>query len=431
MNFPKFSYNFGSSFPKFYNMNLLKYNPHWQEGFFYDFPKHRELFSQIKSLIPARQIIALTGLRRTGKSVLLLQTINHLIKQGTDRLDILYFTFDYERPTIETLLAEYQLQTGKKADRNRKIFVFFDEIQKLPDFQEQIKLYFDLFPNIKFFISGSTSLFIKKRIRESLAGRIFNLSLKPLNFKEYLYFTDQLHLLEQSKIYFTDLELEFKRFLKKQFIETITFDERQTELYLSSILDKIVYEDIPSIYKVENPQIVKQILHLLAQFPGMLVNYTEIAKELKISNKTVSLYFDILKEAFLIQVLKNFSKNLSTSDRKNKRAYISSVSFSLFLNKSLSDGLAAENYVASQTSALYFWRDSYKHEVDFISLDNHQIIAKEVKFKTEIQPADVKNLILFSNKFNTDSLQIIAKVAENHSFNYKGKTINIKPIWYV
>ena len=159
-------------------MNLLKYNRHW-EKFIYPFQKQRAVFEQLKKDISSKQIIEISGLRRTGKTTLMLQLINYLTKKNIEPFHLWYFTFDEEKPHLDELLLSFSEQT--RIDfKKEKIFLFLDEIQKLENFSNQLKVYYDLCPNLKFVISGSTSLFIKKRTLESLAGRIRSLFLTPL-----------------------------------------------------------------------------------------------------------------------------------------------------------------------------------------------------------------------------------------------------------
>jgi predicted AAA+ superfamily ATPase len=76
------------------------------------------------------------------------------------------------------------------------VYVFFDEIQKVSDWQSKIKIYYDLYPNIKFILSGSSSLYLQKT--ESLAGRMFEEYIKPLKFSEFLRYKNLYYYLEKT-----------------------------------------------------------------------------------------------------------------------------------------------------------------------------------------------------------------------------------------
>ncbi|GAH82346.1 unnamed protein product, partial [marine sediment metagenome] len=191
-----------------------------------------------------------------------------------------------------------------------KIYIFLDEIQKLSNFQNQLKVYYDLYPNLKFYISGSTSLFIKKKTQESLAGRISRTILNPLMFPEYLYFKEKKNLLVRPQMVFQELEDEFERFLQSQFVECV-FMQNDTERrnYLISILRKIIFEDIPPVFSVQNPELLWSLVKLIGAKPGIYIDYSHLSQEIGISNKTISSYLYYLEEAFIVKKVYNFSTN--------------------------------------------------------------------------------------------------------------------------
>lgn len=123
-------------------------------------------------------------MRRTGKTTLFYQLIQSLIEQKINPKNILYFSFDESIEELRDLINFYQENIVKKeiGKERHKYFIFLDEIQKLKDWQNKIKAIYDLYPNIKFFISSSASLNILLDAKESLAGRIFYFNLDILSF---------------------------------------------------------------------------------------------------------------------------------------------------------------------------------------------------------------------------------------------------------
>jgi len=111
-------------------INLLKYNRHWEKGFRYPFAKKRNIFFSLIETINKRQIVEIVGLRRTGKTTLLFQLINYLLESGIEPFSILYFTFDEERIKIEDLIKIFSFwfvflfykeeDTGKFSRQNFK-----------------------------------------------------------------------------------------------------------------------------------------------------------------------------------------------------------------------------------------------------------------------------------------------------------------------
>jgi len=411
--------------------NLLKYNRHWEEGFYYPYNKKREIFNTLLNYLDEKQIVEIAGLRRVGKTTLLFQVINNLLDKAVHPLSILYFTFDEETPSIDDLLASYSYQTQIDFKKG-KIYIFLDEIQKLPNFQNQLKVYYDLYPNLKFFISGSTSLFIKKKTQESLAGRVSSFFLKPLNFKEYLYFVEKSQILERPLIYKKEIEKEFEIFLSNQFIESIEIkDLGKRKEYYKSIIRKIIFEDIPAIFPIENPEILWRVVQIIGQKPGMIIEYQNLSRDLGISNKTLSSYFFYLEESFLIKKVYNFSSNLLTSEKKLKKFYLSSPSFCTSISDFIDKGNLLENFVISLMDYNFFWRDSYKHEVDFVSLENSEIIPVEVKYKEKIYEREFKNLEIFSRKFNLNKALCLWKNISVEKIELKELVIEKKPVYFL
>lgn len=414
-------------------MNLLKYNRHWEKSYRYPYQKHRTLFHQLINQLNTRQIVEISGLRRTGKTTLLFQVLNDLLDQNHNPFSLWYFTFDEEKPKLEELIDTFSKHTQIDF-KKENIIIFLDEIQKLPDFQNQLKIYYDLYPNLKFFISGSTSLFIRKKSQESLAGRIKSLFLTPLSFDEYLLFTDNLEILDNPILFKAEIVKNFEIFLTNQFIESISFpDINSKKDYYIGIMKKIIFEDIPTIFSVNNVEVLWQMIRMIAQKPGMYIDYQNVANDLGLSNKTISNYLYYLEESFLIKKLYNFSRNRITSEKKLKRFYLASPSFSWALTDFLETGFLVENLVPSLRNHQFFWRDPYHHEVDFIEIENNKIIPIEIKYKEKVLSKDINNLLLFSKRFGCKKAIVFKKGVEEKSTVDDSRKIEIieKPIYKI
>ena len=409
-------------------MQLFKLNRHWEPGYRYPFEKKRAAFESLKAQLGKKQIVELSGLRRTGKTTLFFQLINHLLDTGTDPFSILYFTFDEDHTTIDDLLAAFQKQTGKELKMDR-LFIFLDEVQKLNNFQNQIKIYYDLYPNLKFFLSGSTSLFIKKRTQESLAGRLKSIFLPPLSFSEYLYFKEKEAMLSRLEMYQTEIEIEFELYWNCQFIETIDMPPSDRKEYLLSILKKMVYEDVPVVFSVENPSLLLRLLKVTAQHPGMLLHYQNLGNDLGLSAKTISKYVHILSESFLVNILFNYSPNLLTSEKKMKRLYLSSSSFIGVFADSVEKGKIAENVYLTSAQPKFFWRDVYKHEVDFINTSTEPPVPVEIKYTSSVRDRDFQNLFLFCRKYSLPKAQLCMKRFDRQVVTYKGLDVELVSIF--
>jgi len=409
-------------------MELSKYNRHWDKRYKYPYDKKRNKFRLIAENTYNRQIVEIIGLRRTGKTTILFQIINKLVEEGVSPFNIWYFTFDEEQVKLDDLIIEFRKQT-KMEIYNNKIYILLDEIQKLPDFQNQLKVYYDLYPEIKFFISGSTSLFITKKTQESLAGRLKSVFLPVLSFSEYLSFTNKTEILSNPAIWEKEIEIEYENYWGSQFIETIFMNKNDTQDYLTSILNKIIFEDIPKIFSVENPEILLKIVKVISQNPGMIINYENIANDLKLTRKTISKYYYILEESFIIYQVYNYSNNQLTSEKKLKKAYLGSASFTNLFSGNTDKGKIVENVYLSAVFPKFFWRDVYKHEVNFIHVTDDGVIPVEIKYKSEIKPSEMQNLFLFCRRYSIDNAIVLMKRIDDKKIDYKGLTVTLKSLF--
>src|SRR3989344_7842113 len=135
-------------------------------------PFKRDIYPEIERHLNKRFILALVGLRRVGKTTIMYQLIQKLIGTNANRTNIFFFSFDEDLAKLNEVLEAYK-EMHNKDFRGEKIYIFLDEIQKCNGWENELKKYYDLYPKLKFIISGSESLFIRKKTKETLAGRIF------------------------------------------------------------------------------------------------------------------------------------------------------------------------------------------------------------------------------------------------------------------
>jgi len=290
-----------------------------------------------------------------------------------------------------------------------RIYIFLDEIQKLKNWQNQIKYYYDNYKNTKFFVSGSSSLFIKKQTQESLAGRTYEFILEPLSFEEFLIFRNRDDLLKKPSLLQDSIKNEFLRYQRRQFIEIVNETKERTAKYTKSIVEKIVYQDIPKIFPIDQEELLIRILKIVASNPGLMSNYESLSQELGINRVTISNYFFYLEESFLVKKLYNFSKNMLTSEKKMKKFYLTSTSFFPFLNDGIDEAKLIENLIVIATNAHFFWRTPQHYEVDIVLNKKGKITPIEVKYRKHIAKKDLKNLIRFCKKFSLTNAIVITK----------------------
>lgn len=396
---------------------LQDMNPWWKKEFTLEF-KERELHKKIEKYLPLRQIITFTGLRRVGKTTLMLKIVEDEIKKGFNARNILFFSFDDFRGIgIDELIKAYG-ELLEKDIKEGKYLLLLDEIQKLDNWEDKIKRIYDTFKNIKIILSGSESLFIRKKSKSVLAGRIFEFKVETLTFKEFLSFKG----VNPKPIGLYEKELKK---LFKEFIFTLGFpelvdikDKEIIKKYVKeSIIEKVIYTDIPRVFKIKNISILESLYNIFLEEPGQIIELSKLAGELNISRQSLSNYLKYLEDSFLIRKMYNYSKNKRKIERKLKKYYPTLISPDLLFNEdNLAKSKVFEWIIVTQLKAEYFWRDSYKNEVDIVIND----IPIEIKYG-KISTGGIE---AFIKKFKADKGYIIS-LEEDKSID--GKRIQVIP----
>lgn len=406
---------------------VLRSNPWWEgrgiekiKGL-----KERFLLRELSKYVGDPQIIAIVGLRRVGKTVLMHQMIGELLKK-IDARRILYFSFDEimgkDPEIIEKVISTYENEILREEPKD--VYIFLDEINHVRDWQVIIKRYYDLSTGMKFVVGGSSSLFIRKS-KESLAGRIYEFELKPLGFKEFLYLQGKevKDVVLQSRDIKRELSNYFIRGGFPEIIKEGNFEK--INKYVSSVVDKIVFYDIPKVFDVGEPVILKEILGVIARKPGALIEYQKIASTFNISYQTVSKYVNYLEKTFLVKLLYNYRGSPIAMAKKSKKAYLGTHSIiSAFLSQEneIYDiiGEVVENIVIVHIGADFFWRKYY--EVDALRDKN----PVEVKYRES--PEDIKGALKVAKELKSRKLIVITKDFEKTGVK-DGVEIVYIPLW--
>jgi len=388
---------------------IKEYNVWWIEEFEYKEYKDRYIYQKIKDFLKHRQIIALTGLRRVGKTSLILKIIENKLKEGFKKDRIFYFSFDeFYDIRIREIIEIYEELTMNNLKDGEFIFLF-DEIQKVSDWQEQIKRLYDVYPKIKFIISGSESLFIKKKSKENLGGRIFEFKVNPLSFKEYLSFIGRKY--NSLELNIDKIKKDFFGYLfTNGFPETIDKDRKFILKYLKeNVIEKIIESDMPKVFGIKNIDDVRTIFNIIYNDPGEIIDIQDLSREIGIDRNMLSNILEYLEQSYLIKKLYNFSRNARKTERKLKRYYPT------IINPYLIDDnfpKVFENFVVLFFNAEFFWRDSYKNEVDIVhrKVKGKKIEITGIEVKSgKIKKEDMVSINNFKRKFDAE-VEIISFV---------------------
>lgn len=400
-------------------------NPWWTENFKVEF-KEREIYKEIQKFMSLPQIIALTGLRRVGKTTLMFKLAEDRIRTGFDPKNIIYFSFDeFREIEIRDVMNAYE-EVVEKDFKEGKYLLLLDEIQKLGNWDDQLKRTYDLFgKNIKIIVSGSESLLIRKKSKETLAGRMFDFKVEPLSFKEFLRFKGTNF--EPVGLYEKELFQQFKEFcVTLGFPELVGIREKDVikKYAVESIVERVLYRDMPRLFKIRDISVIESLLDMFMEEPGQLVEISSLAKELKISRQTLSNYLTYLEESFLIRKLYNFSRSRRKVERKLKKYYPTVISVDVLFNEDdLSKSKVLEWLVVNQLKAEFFWRDPYKNEVDVV-LPNKKLTPAEIKYGK----ISFEGLLAFMNKFKVSQGYVIS-LSQEREQEIAEKKISVLPAY--
>ena len=372
----------------------------------------------IKVLNKSKLNIAITGLRRVGKTTLIKQILNDW--DG----DKFYFSFDepiHQNYQSLKRVVEVFIEEGEKP------LIALDEISKIPGWSGLIKRYYDM-GKARFIVSGSSSLSISKG-KESLAGRIFETTLPPLQYNEFI----KLKYREKTVSSFSEIfKRDVKNYLEEffshgTFPELLNLDQELAERYVKeSVISKIVFEDIPEVFNIEYKSKLYELFLYIVEYSGNLIHESSVGDLLGLNKGTVKEYLFYLEQAFLSYII--FSEgSLTKRLRKTKKAYVSSPVLYQYLSITKNEGQLAEisvfdKILATKHEKPLFYRDNQKREVDFLIGT-----PIEVKFRNHILKRDLNNLLYYMKKHDIEKGIVITRdYLDEREFN--GKVIVFVPL---
>lgn len=399
----------------------------------------RDVYKKIIEDINTPEVLALVGLRRIGKTTLLKQLIRHLLTENkVQPKNVLYLSFDAmkrEETIIKRVLNLYFQQILQKAtDEIGIVYVFFDEVQKVKEWGEEIKSFYDLGVPIKFFVSGSSSMNILKGSGESLIGRIKVYKIYPFSFREYLkYHGTEINEIGLNKIKYPvqaeKIIILFNNYLKfGGFPELYKLTEAQLKNNLKVIIDLTFYRDIVNIFEVKRTDILEGLFYSFVRESGNVINYSNLANSLNTKFETIKTYVEYLISSFLISKSMFFSESKIKTFEKNPKIYAADHAFSHL--SEIEEGLKVETAVFNhciRSSDIFYWKDERKHETDMI-LVNKGAVPVEVKYKSQIDKKDLRGLLKFMEKFKVmEGIVVTKDLFETKRI--EGERIRFIPAW--
>jgi predicted AAA+ superfamily ATPase len=384
------------------------------------------LFLRLAEMEEPRRALLLMGPRRVGKTWLIYHAIQSLIEGGGKPGQFCYVNVQnplYNGLPLEKLLSLACEAAGTTVQE--RLFVCFDEIQYLRDWELHLKTLVDTYRSIKFVASGSAAAALKLKSTESGAGRFTDFLLPPLTFYEYLDLQGQTGLVkireprkrgnrrQFSTPDIAELNDKFVHYLNYGGYPEVVFSPQiqadPGRFVRGDIIDKVLMKDLPSLYGIQDIQELNSLFQSLTYNTAGEVSLEELSRKSGVAKNTIKRYIEYLQSAFLIRAVHRVDRSAKRFQRATRfKVYVTNPSLycALFAPVGPDDpamGSLVETAVFAQwfhhpTIELHYarWNDG---EVDIVRLDQalKPAWAIEVKWSDACvkDPRQLKGLLRF------------------------------------
>ncbi|MCD6367799.1 MAG: ATP-binding protein [Candidatus Aenigmarchaeota archaeon] len=368
----------------------------------------RRIEDRIKKFIKRREIICIRGARQVGKTTLL-KMLEKMVKSDKAFINLDLVT---HRRNLEENPIDF-VERFKKP--KRRLTLFLDEIQRVKDAGEKLKIIYDEFSDVKMFISGSSSLEIKTNVFPQLVGRLFVFDLFTFDFLEYISTKDDglarilskkqkslknfiegnRNIKNVERPSFTD---QFTKYLKEYLIfggypEVVKSNKyEEKEFILKNIYNLYLEKDIISFFRIEDTSKFEDVLRMLAFNTSNVISLSSISSDIGINYKKSEEFLTILEHSYIIYKIRPFHKNMTTEIKKSPKIYFLDIglrnsiidNFSKFESRT-DGGALLENFVLRELITNFhgwkinYWRTTGGAEIDFILTKKDEVIPIEVK----------------------------------------------------
>lgn len=397
--------------------------------------KRKEYLEKLKDWKDEQVIKVVTGIRRCGKSTLLLQYQDYLRENGISDEQII--SLNFEELENEDLLDYKALYSHIKERlcKDKMTYIFLDEIQNVASFEKAIdSLYVK--ENTDVYITGSNSYLLSGELATLLTGRYVEISMLPLSFAEYKELTDKS---------IDDAFSEYMRYGSMPYVATMSKTEEKVNTYIEGIYNTVVVRDIedrqkrketdPDKRKINDIALLKTIAKYLSSVVGSLVSVKSVTDYLisngrRVSPNTVDDYMDALAESYIFYPVDRFDIVGKEILKSNKKWYVVDLGLRnhILPRKNYDLGFSIENIVYFELLRRGYKVNIGKYangEVDFVAQKNSVLTYFQVT-------ADMTNEATFKREMTSlenikDNYEKVVLTLDKFSVgNYEGiKVINL------
>lgn len=328
-------------------------------------------------------IKVITGIRRCGKSVLLMQIMQELISEGTKENHIVYINFeDYDYSFIRTGTDLHEYIKGKIEDEE-KYYIFCDEIQLIPEFERVVNSIRMKF-GASIFITGSNGKLLSGELATFLSGRYVSFYIQPFSFKEVC----EIRGLEKTEV--TEEVLQDYMIwggLPQRFLMQ---DEEQTKTFLRDVYDTIVLKDIVQRAGIKDMDLFNRVMEYLVCNPSQIFSITSLSNyflsvDRKVSKETIYNYLEHITASLIMKKASRYDIRGRRILTKMDKYYLTDLGIGRIRNSGfkLEMGALLENVVYNELISRgfeVFVGKTTRGEVDFVTIRGQEKAYYQVAY---------------------------------------------------
>ena len=403
------------------------FNPWWGGKDFESGINRPDYLNRLSGFMKRKQIEVLIGSRRVGKTTLLKQFIRQLMHEEIPVQNIFYLALDH--PMCSSTPISGHLKNMRKMfmhNREKKLFLFLDEVQESPDWEAELKSLYDM-ENLKIFCTGSTPSLIKMQ-GGRLTGRQVTTTVYPLDFNEFLLFRGISPGMSEDYKY----ERLFEDYLSLGgYPENVLNPSME---YMGNLLEDILSRDLIRLYPIKKAFALKDLLKLIAASVGSRTSFNKLGKVLGLSVDTVKEYIGYLESAFLVMPMGKWTTSYSEKVYAPKKIYLWDTGVKTLFTGEGDKGPKMENAVFMELKRnsmdCGYFAESEK-EIDFVVGDNRRPVPIEAKYISSLDWSDRRfaGLKLFLRRYpdTKKALVITKEIQEKTRFNKTA--VHLIPAW--
>ncbi|SRR3989338_3428080 len=402
-----------------------------------------DYIDKCRNFLKTNVIIAIIGVRRSGKSYIMRQLMNK-ISENTEKKNILMINFEDRRfaEFYSKILDEIYDAYLEFLKPDKNVFVFLDEIHNVPKWEKWVRTMHEL-GKAKIIISGSSSKLLSGELSSVLTGRHLDVHVIPLSFKEFLQFKN---IEVKDKLDTISKRLEIKRALNEYmefggFPEVVLGSEKKQ--LLLTYFDDILTKDIERRYKLKKSDILRSLAKFYLTNTSGTITFNSLKKSLDTTTNTIEKFSSYLEESNILFFVKRFSFKVKEQEKAARKVYAIDVGLSNAVGfKFISNfGRIMENIVAIELKkaeslnpnmGIFYWQNQQQYEVDFV-------VKEGLKVKKLIQACwdisgyktkerEIRALTKAGEELKCKNLIVITEDYEAEE-TINGKKIKFIPLW--